>query len=158
MMTAPTGTHLLRWVARVWSIGSIGVLLLFLVGEGFNPTETTPAEWVGLSLFPAGMSLGMVLAWRWEGVGGALTVGSLLAFYGYEWLLSGSFPRGWGFVGLAAPGALFLGCWWLERHTPPPSPPLRAMSDRCLICQTRQTCQTRQSGLVRCRHLTRWAA
>ncbi|MGB7624499.1 MAG: hypothetical protein WBN92_19305 [Terriglobia bacterium] len=31
-------TRMVRWTARVWSIASMGILLLFVVGEGINPT------------------------------------------------------------------------------------------------------------------------
>jgi hypothetical protein len=34
----------LRWIARVWSIGSIGIILLFFIGEGFAPAKVTPKE------------------------------------------------------------------------------------------------------------------
>ena len=53
----------------------------------------------------------MVLAWRWEGLGGGVTVASLAAFYLVERLTSSSFPRGYALVALASPGFLFLLCW-----------------------------------------------
>lgn len=38
------------WAARVGSIMSIVILLLFIIGEGFNPTRITPRE-VGRTAF-----------------------------------------------------------------------------------------------------------
>jgi hypothetical protein len=100
-------TLTIRWLARLWSVASLGLLLLFFIGEGFNPTLITPAEWVGLFFFPFGIAVGMIVAWRREGLGGAITVGSLLAFYAWQ-LASGDLPRGPYFALFAAPGFLFL--------------------------------------------------
>ena len=105
----------LRWIARVCSILSVGVLLLFFVGEGFNPTKVAPREWVGLLFFPFGVVVGLMLAWWREGLGGVISVGSLLAFYVlYGLLLSGAIPRGSAFLLFAAPGGLFVVCWMLS--------------------------------------------
>jgi hypothetical protein len=99
----------LRWVARLWSIASIGLILLFFVGEGIAPGTVSAKEWVGLVFFPIGVVVGMLVAWRKEIWGGSLTVVSLLAFYGvYGYLLNGAFPRGWAFIVFSAPGMLFL--------------------------------------------------
>jgi hypothetical protein len=53
----------------------------------------------------------MILAWRWEAVGGGMTVGSMLAFYALLRVIDGRFPRGPYFALVAAPGALFLLSW-----------------------------------------------
>ena len=99
----------MRWIARVWSVISIGLILLFFVGGGFSPAKVAPKEWVGLVFFPIGVVVGMVVAWRKESWGGSITVVSLFAFYGvYGYWLSGAFPRGWAFVVFSAPGILFL--------------------------------------------------
>jgi len=59
----------------------------------------------------------MALAWRWEGLGGGITVASLAAFYLVQRLMTSSFPRGFALVALAAPGFLFLLCWLWARST-----------------------------------------
>jgi hypothetical protein len=103
-------------MARIGSIASLGLLLLFFVGEGFSPARVALKQWAGLAFFPVGVVAGMVVAWRREGLGGGITVLSLLAFYGvYGALLSGDFPRGWAFIVFAAPGGLFLAYWLLSR-------------------------------------------
>ncbi len=107
--------RIVRWAARIWSIGSIGLILLFIIGEGINPTA--PREWLGLLFFPFGISLGMILAWRKEGLGGIITAGSLLIFYGIHYATAGRFPKGWAWLVFAAPGFLFLLCWYLSRKT-----------------------------------------
>lgn len=107
--------RVLRWSARGLSILAVGVVLLFAFGEGLNLSHFTARELVLFLFFPIGVCLGMALAWRWEGLGGSVTVASLVAFYLAERLTSSSFPRGFAFVALAVPGFLFLLCWLWAR-------------------------------------------
>jgi len=97
-----------RWTARMLSLLSIGLLLLFFIGEGFNPFHLAARELLLSACFPLDVVLGMILAWRWETLGGALTVIALAAFYGLHYSGSGQFPDGPFFVLLASPGLLFL--------------------------------------------------
>jgi hypothetical protein len=90
------------------SLLNIGLLLLFFIGEGFNPLHLASRELLLSACFPLGVVLGMILAWRWETLGGALTVIALAAFYGLHYSGSGQFPDGLFFVLLASPGLLFL--------------------------------------------------
>lgn len=84
-----------RWLVRVLAIAVVGFVLVIYVGEGgFNPLRLTPGEAASMVLFWAAV-IGLLLAWRWEIVGGALTVGGILLFYGLHWFLAGTFPRGW---------------------------------------------------------------
>lgn len=96
----------LRWTARVWSVASVALVLAFIVGEGFHPKW--PDEWLGVLFFPIGISVGMILAWWKEGLGGSVTVGSLLALYVVHLATAGKFPKGWAWLVFAAPGFLFL--------------------------------------------------
>ncbi len=98
-----------RRVARIWSIISIGLILLFFIGEGFNPVGILLKEWVGLAFFPFGIVLGLIIGWRNEILGGGITVASLVGFYVIHGLiLSGSFPKGFAFLLFSFPGILFL--------------------------------------------------
>jgi hypothetical protein len=108
----------LRWSARVLSILAVGVVFMFAFGEGLNLSHFTASELALFLFFPVGVCLGMVLAWRWEGLGGGITVASMAAFYLVQRLTSSSFPRGFAFVALAAPGFLFLLCRLCARSTP----------------------------------------
>jgi len=104
----------IRWIARIWSIASVGFVLLIVVGELVYPHAPPPSAFrdlVGLFFFPFGTCVGMILAWRWEGVGGGITVGSILAFYAALRVMDGRFPRGPYFALVAAPGVLFLLSW-----------------------------------------------
>jgi hypothetical protein len=91
----------------------MGVVLLLSVGEGLYPAGL--AEWIGLLLYPGGICLGLVVAWWREGLGGGITVGSLLAFYMLHAATAGGLPKGWAWLVLAVPGFLFLWCWKRSR-------------------------------------------
>ena len=111
---------LIELLARVGSIASITLLLMLFAGEGLHPSQVTPRQWVGLFFFPLGVMIGMVIAWWKEGVGAAITLGSLLAFYFVYGYLMRYHIGGWAFIIFASPGLLFLLHWLLrgaeERH------------------------------------------
>ena len=63
----PASAVVIRWIARILSILSIGVLLLlFFFGEAdlSQPVRLTAYEWIGLLFFPAGVVAGMVIGRR----------------------------------------------------------------------------------------------
>ncbi len=65
----PQEIQVTRWVARGLSLLFIGFnLLLLLLNEDFrnNPTLPTVVFWI--------LSLSMLIAWRWERIGGLLTI------------------------------------------------------------------------------------
>jgi len=104
----------LRWIARAASLLSIGTILLFFVG--FNPGSVRPREWVGFAFFPAGVVVGMIVAWWKEGLGACITLISLAGLYAvYGWLM-GSNVNGLAFIVFASPGLLFLICWLLSKR------------------------------------------
>lgn len=98
----------LRWAARLLSIVSLVFIAAFIVGEGVSVTKLTAGEWLGFLCFPIGISIGMVVAWWKETLGGIITVGSLVAFYLTHIANAGKFPAGWAWFAFAAPGFLFL--------------------------------------------------
>jgi hypothetical protein len=94
------------------------MLALFLFGEPFNPARITLREWVGLAFFPAGVAIGMIIAWWKEGLGAAISLASLLGFYAiFGWLL-GSRVNGPWFIVFVSPAFLFLIAWLLARPNP----------------------------------------
>jgi hypothetical protein len=90
------------------------LVLGFIVGEGFNPSGLN--EWLGVLFFPAGISIGMILAWWKEALGGSITVGSLLAFYVVHVATAGTLPRGWAWLVFAAPGFMFILLAYVSRR------------------------------------------
>ena len=110
----PRAIRILRWAARIWSIVSIVFILLIAIGELIPPHAPPPStlrDIVGMILFPFLTCVGMILAWRWEGLGGGITIGSVLAFYAWLGVMDGRLPRGPYFALVTGPGFLFLLLW-----------------------------------------------
>lgn len=64
-------------------------------------------------LFPFGVMLGLILAWRFERVGGFAAALSIALFYVLEYVGHGRFPAGYAFILISAPSVLFLCCGYL---------------------------------------------
>ena len=104
-----TWEYFLRLAARSSSIVCLAIILLFFLGEGFAFERVTLEQWIGLGFFPVGVLIGLVLAWREELIGGAITLLSIGGFYlVYGWLLNSTFRLGWAFVPFLLPGLLFV--------------------------------------------------
>ena len=106
---------LVEWLARLGSIASITFLVLIFLDEPFEPSHITRTEWIGLVFFPIGVTIGMVIAWWREGLGAALTVGSLAGLYLVYGYVFKNHIGGLWFIVFASPGFLFL-LHWLFRH------------------------------------------
>ncbi|HOX87092.1 MAG TPA: hypothetical protein PKW76_12140 [bacterium] len=107
----------IRWIARVWSVLSIGMILLFFIGEGFDPVRIEAEEWLGLFFSPFAVCAGMIIAWQKEILGGTIAVAGLGFFYLLNLLTVGRFPSGWFFLLFSLPGLLFLACGLQSRRT-----------------------------------------
>jgi len=104
-----------RWIARVWSAATVVLLLAFILGEGFHPSG--PKDLLGAPFFPVGISVGMMLVWRKENLGGSMTAGTLLTFSVVRRAMAGTYPKGWAWLAFAAPGFLFLLSSQLSRRS-----------------------------------------
>ena len=98
-------------LARVGSIASIALLVSIFMGEALQPSDISSNEWAGLLFFPIGVTIGMIVAWWKEGLGSAVTLLSLLAFYLVYGYLLRNHIGGWAFIAFASPGFLFLLHW-----------------------------------------------
>jgi hypothetical protein len=115
-------TKWIRWIARIWSIAPIGLALLMfkdvLIDNTYaNAGGLPPIEQL-LILFANLSAVGLGIAWRWEGLGGAIDVVFQLAglplvliYFPIDKVVA---PFMVGMIS-AAPGALFLVCWWRSR-------------------------------------------
>lgn len=127
-------TKWIRWIARIWGALLVAVALLILIGyawswmttgvadphavEDYPPIENLPPLFALLSV------LGLGIAWRWEGLGGAITVLFSLATLPVllvHWPIARDFPRylvapygTWTIITI--PGILFLVCWWRTKR------------------------------------------
>jgi hypothetical protein len=97
----------LRWFARI--IGTIPLLLLLVVfAMGFfslfNPTATSIKE-ILLCVADVTMIVGLIIAWKWELLGGLLIFGGIFLV-----IVNCVVPRGvfWGL--LLAAGLIHFGC------------------------------------------------
>jgi hypothetical protein len=100
---------LIRWIARVTSLGILFLLVLFMFGSDGITRNMTAAEWTGLAFFPIGVAIGFLIGWKNELLGGVISVGSLASFYFiYGLAVTGQLPRGIWFAVFTVPGFLFL--------------------------------------------------
>jgi len=69
-----------RWVARIWSLGLILLSLLVILTPDVNQEVAVPwTDWLNLSIVFISV-LGLALAWRWERLGGWISVVALAVF------------------------------------------------------------------------------
>jgi hypothetical protein len=95
-----------RWGARILGTLLVGLVLLFLVGEGVPRLSDLPLHIVLMFVANLLCLAGFVMLWRWELPGGLLALLGIAAFYGLNYAASGRFPGGWVFPLFFAPGAL----------------------------------------------------
>ena len=105
----------LRWTARVLSALLVGIVLLILVGEGFNPLRLKGLEPVEMALFWTAC-VGMVVAWRRPVAGGALSLGGMALFFAVELAVTGGLPRALFLYLMLLPGILFLVDGFIRRR------------------------------------------
>ena len=113
-------SRILLFTARIF--GSISLLfLVFMVGahlfgaifgeessgNGFRST----AEMLSFICFPVSIMIGLAIAWKWEGLGGLITVIGIICFH----IIRPDLIFNPMIDGLAFPGFLFLLYWILNR-------------------------------------------
>ena len=104
---------MLRWIARLAALLIAGGYLLLVAGDFLSPHSGNGPDfraWIGIILLTATCA-GMLLAWRWELPGAALSLAALVAF-----TMLIRFNRYTVHVVLAIPGILFLTDWLLHRR------------------------------------------
>ena len=108
---------IIRWIARILGVLFIAFFLLMFIGEELSSNqETNPIaarELIGL-VFVFVYFVGLILAWKWEGLGGIIAAIGLIAF---AILIPNALIL--AFV-MAVPAILFLICWFLSRSKPEP--------------------------------------
>jgi hypothetical protein len=110
----------LRWLARITGLILVGLVLLFVVGEGPpNPVWqpfSVQLEFLAMFLMLAGFLLG----WRWEAAGGILAVVGFAIFFATEMVVNGR-PPGRAMPLFAIPGVLFLASYGMTALVRRPS-------------------------------------
>ena len=126
-------TKWIRWIARIWGTLIVAFTLLMLIGYAWNWVTTGKADPHAVEDYPPIENLpplfgllsvlGLGIAWRWEGLGGAITVVfnvAVLPVLLIHWPITRDFPRylvapygTWMIITI--PGILFLMCWWRSK-------------------------------------------
>lgn len=106
---------LIGWMARGLSILVVGSILLFVIGECFNPLRLNMQEALLFLFFPLGIVIGIAIGWWREGLGGLITLASMALFYAVHFIQSGRLPKGPFFLIFALPGLLFVISWLYEK-------------------------------------------
>jgi hypothetical protein len=113
----PRSVKITRWIARLWSILVFVVALLIIFTPDPYATEPVPvADWFLLSLWGVAI-LGLLVAWRWELVGGIITIATLFIRELAWVILKGDWMVNFLIVWLffVPPAILFLVAWGLEK-------------------------------------------
>ena len=92
--------------------------LIIVIGHQLGHTDEplpTPIEWLGMAFFPIGVVIGLILAWKWAGLGAIITIVSVVAFYVWVQIVK---ERSGGPVPAltTVPGILFLIYWLRSRN------------------------------------------
>jgi hypothetical protein len=109
-----------RWGARILGALLVGLVLLFLIGEGV-PRLSSLGLNLGLMFLTELLCLtGFAMLWFWELPGGLVALLGITAFYGLNYAASGRFPGGWVFPLFFVPGILAVTAGLLTRRCDPP--------------------------------------
>ncbi|TJY37352.1 hypothetical protein E5167_05240 [Pontimicrobium aquaticum] len=75
---------IILWSARILGALVIIFLLMMTIGELFtdsNITAISTSDAIALLLFPGTIILGLLLAFKWKGLGGLITVGGMICLH-----------------------------------------------------------------------------
>lgn len=108
-----------RWIARILGLLLIVFMVVLAIGQNFDVMGLNGIEFT-MSLALLAALIGMAVLWKWDGVGGLLTIGGMVAFYGLNFAASDRFPGGRVFPLCFVPGVLALACWRHNRRQKTP--------------------------------------
>ncbi len=76
------GPRLLLWIARIMGTLIVLFCVTMMIAYAVNPHEAPPEDFevVLLLLFPIGMCVGYLLAWKWPLIGGVFSLACLVTF------------------------------------------------------------------------------
>lgn len=114
-MTREQTMTVVRWTARTLGTLVLGLLVVLAIGEGVPNPCTQPLSVNLLSLGLLTMVAGLLVAWRWEGIGGSLILGGLAFFVSVNHGIRPNAVFGTFFL----VGVLYLLCWWKTPRAKP---------------------------------------
>jgi hypothetical protein len=112
-------SSIFKWIARIASILAIGIIFFgdeilrfsseyININYDFDFSEVYTSKGLLFLYFPYGVVIGMIISWWYEGVGGSVTLLSLIALYIVGYIYNAEFPSGLTYYILSSPGFLFI--------------------------------------------------
>jgi hypothetical protein len=113
-------TTAMRWTARILALLAVGLFVFFAVDLGARvfPTLSWGPQGIPLMIVLAVALAGVVVAWRWELIGGIMTVAGVAGIMALVCVGSGTDMLFCAFLftlPLLVAGALYLGCCYRTR-------------------------------------------
>jgi hypothetical protein len=106
----------IRWLARIIGILSVTVFLIFFVADCVKKgTIAVGSDRIVMTVFMFLVFVGLLIAWKWEGIGGILALVCLIPFimFAPPTVTQGAILVMTVLYGL--PALLFVFCWWQTR-------------------------------------------
>lgn len=80
------GLTIIHWIARVLGTLTLAFLLFMVIGQFFGAEEIglgigSGSDLISLVFFPVSTIIGLVLAYKWEGIGGIITVIGMIGLH-----------------------------------------------------------------------------
>lgn len=98
-----------KWSARVVGTGILALIVILAIGEGVHPVRMFESLRVGLlTVAMLTMIVGQIAAWKWEGIGGGLILGSYVLFA----VVNHGIPFNLVFGPWLLTGLIYLACGW----------------------------------------------
>jgi hypothetical protein len=124
---SPRGVRILRWIARIWSLAVlVAALLIVILPDRYAVYPVPLTDWVLLSFYWIAI-LGLLIAWRWEALGGTLAIAAVFGRAVAVYVIRKVWPFDLSSLSILAvfilPGILYLVCWGLSRHHKSEVPP-----------------------------------
>ena len=106
---------IIRWTARIIALFFILIMLLIFFGQILEGGGPQIDAWIGILFMPIGVVVGLILAWKWEGLGGIVTLLSLVCFHLFLVVQEGVFRFFLFPYLIIVPAILFIAYWYLTR-------------------------------------------
>lgn len=111
-----TAAKITLWSARILGAIIVAFVLFFLLarifGNGEDGGPMSKEDMVTFTFFPLGLCIGLLLAYKWVGIGGLVATGSMVVLF----ILRTDLLASTYMLTIAFPGLLYLLHWWLKRR------------------------------------------
>ena len=109
-------TKIILWSARVLGSVIVAFVLFFLfahiLGNGEEAGPMSDSDRLSFAFFPLGLTLGLLVAYKWEGLGGIIATGGMAALFIHR----PDLLRSVNMLLIALPGLLYVLYWWMKKR------------------------------------------